>query len=135
VWRRLSDVSLVSRSGTLNDAPRARAGELVADGYAGFITGHTHRPEATPVGAGFYANTGCGNEVAHEWPARLGLPPVFLVDRELSYVELVARPDRLLVRLHQARLDLGRATALERLLARRTPAANRPVTTDVLEVS
>lgn len=135
VWRRLSDVSLVSRSGSLNDAPRARAGELVAEGYAGFITGHTHRPEATPVGAGFYANTGCGNEVAHEWPARLGLPPVFLVDRELSYVELVARPDRLLVRLHQARLDLGRATALERLLARRTPAASRPVTTDVIEVS
>lgn len=134
LWHRLSNVSLVKRGPAQNDAPRARAAELVAGGYSGYITGHTHRAELTEVGAGFYGNTGCGNEVAHEWPARLGFPPVFLVDRELSFIQLTASETGLTVTLHQARLDLDTGTRLERLLAKRTPAVGTPQQTGQLHV-
>ena len=36
------------------------AARLVTQGYAGMISGHTHEPELSVVGNGFYANTGSG---------------------------------------------------------------------------
>ena len=70
------------------------------------------------------ANSGCGTEVVDEWPPRLrslGLPPVFLAHRQVSWVELEAGAD-LHVRLLHARIDLPGATLLERLASSRQPA-------------
>jgi len=125
-WKALSGVVLAGRGLEQNDAPRARARQLVAAGGHGLITGHTHHPELTHLGPGFYANTGCGTEVVDECPVRLsglGLPPVFLVRRELSWVELEAGAE-LHVRLLHARIDLPDGTLVERLLAKRDRAAD-----------
>jgi len=56
--------------------------------------------------------------VIDECPARVGLPPVFLPRRQLSWIELEAGAE-LHARLLQARLDLQGATVVERLAARR----------------
>src|SRR5262249_51840013 len=101
-----------------NDAARDTARTLVSTGYSGYITGHTHHPEMTLLGKGFYANTGCGSEVVDECPARFRLPPVFLAHRQLSWLELEAG-STLHVRLLQARLDLPGGTRVERLVAKR----------------
>jgi lysylphosphatidylglycerol synthetase-like protein (DUF2156 family)/UDP-2,3-diacylglucosamine pyrophosphatase LpxH len=123
-WRAFSGVALSSRGLQQNDAARDRARTLVSAGGAGLITGHTHHPELTHLGEGFYANTGCGTVVIDECPARLGslgLPPVFLSHRELSWVELEAGAE-LHVRLLHARVDLPDGTVLERAMARRVKA-------------
>ncbi|MEA2827220.1 MAG: lysyl-tRNA synthetase, class [Actinomycetota bacterium] len=117
-WRAVSGMLEATRGHGNNDAARALAGRLVAEGYAGLITGHTHRPELSLLGDGFYVNTGCGSEAVAEWPSRLGLPSVFLAHRQLSWVELEPGAD-LHVRLFQGRRDLPGGTRLERLLARR----------------
>src|SRR5690606_25931225 len=57
-----------------NSLQRERAGALVNEGYAGLVTGHTHEPELSIVGGGFYANSGCGVESVGPVPAHLGLP-------------------------------------------------------------
>src|SRR5205085_4612432 len=117
-WRAVSGMMAATRGHGNNDAARALAGRLVGEGYAGLITGHTHRPELRLLGDGFYANTGCGSEAVAEWPARLGLPSVFLAHRQLSWVEMEAGTD-LHVRLFEGRRDLPGGTRLERVLARR----------------
>ena len=101
--------------------PRAAARDLVTGGYAAVITAHTCRPELTHLGAGFYANVGCGSDLVTEVPSRLpglGLPSVFLAYRETAWVELEAGSD-LHARLFHARQDLPGATLLERILAQR----------------
>jgi lysylphosphatidylglycerol synthetase-like protein (DUF2156 family) len=104
-----------------NQAARAVARSLVTSGYAGLITAHTCRPELAHLGAGFYANVGAVSDVVTEYPSRmpgLGLPPVFLGHRLLSWVELEAGSD-IHVRLLHGRQDLTCSTVLERLVARR----------------
>jgi lysylphosphatidylglycerol synthetase-like protein (DUF2156 family) len=119
-WGALAD--LAGRAGggrgDQNDAPRDEARALVTGGHAGLVTGHTHQPELTPLGDGFYANAGCGARVIDAAPARLGLPPVFAPVRRLSWLELEAGAD-LHVRLLHSEIDLPGATVLERLAARR----------------
>ncbi len=73
-----------------NAEPRSEAARLVAGGYAGMISGHTHQPELSASGDGFYANTGSGTPSVLPRASRLRLPrPFARVDR-FSYVELVA---------------------------------------------
>jgi lysylphosphatidylglycerol synthetase-like protein (DUF2156 family)/UDP-2,3-diacylglucosamine pyrophosphatase LpxH len=127
VWRALAGSlgALGSRDG--NRAAQAEAEALVKKGYAGFITGHTHRAELRPVGEGFYANTGCCDEILVERPARLGLPPVFGAEQERSFVELEAGAE-LRVRLYHTRTPQPTERLLERLVARRRPdTPPRPV--------
>ncbi|HVA76073.1 MAG TPA: phosphatidylglycerol lysyltransferase domain-containing protein, partial [Acidimicrobiales bacterium] len=124
--RALSALSLEDARGDPNDAARSKARDLVTSGHAGLITGHTCRPELTDLGAGFYANAGCGTEVVTEYPTRvpgLGLPPVFLGHRQLAWVELEAGND-LHLRLLHGRQNLPGATLAERLLASRPFSAS-----------
>jgi lysyl-tRNA synthetase class 2 len=119
--RALSAVALGESGRDPNDAPRAIARDLITAGYAAVITAHTCRPELTHLGAGFYANVGCGSDLVTEVPSRLpglGLPSVFLAYRETAWMELEAGSD-LHARLFHARQDLPGATLLERILARR----------------
>ena len=80
VNRALADASISERGDAAahNAAARAEAARLISAGYAGLITGHTHEPEISQVGDGFYANTGCATEVVRARKARFGLPAPFL---------------------------------------------------------
>jgi len=106
-----------------NDGPRYAAGERVAEGCAGLITGHTHMPELTDLGAGFYANTGCGGAVIHRRIGRAGLPDAFSVARHVSWVELEAGAS-LHVRLYVGHQETPSTTLVERLATRPTPVAS-----------
>jgi lysylphosphatidylglycerol synthetase-like protein (DUF2156 family) len=119
-WAAMGGVALGSSGDDPNGGGRAEATALVGAGLAGLVTGHTRRPELSILGPGFYANPGAVAEVVDECPARLGLPPVFLHRRQLSWVELEAGAE-LHARLLQARLDLPGATVIERMAARRRP--------------
>jgi lysylphosphatidylglycerol synthetase-like protein (DUF2156 family) len=116
-WVALSAVAPGLHGHTANDAARSRGRQLVGEGYAGLVSGHTSRPELTLLGGGFYANAGCCTEVVDEAPAHLGLPPVYLASRRLSWVELEAGAD-LHVRLLHSRMLTGSGTRLERLAAK-----------------
>ncbi len=125
VNRALADASISERgdAASANVAGRTEAARLVAEGYAGLITGHTHEPELSQVGTGFYANTGCGTEVVRSRKARFGLPRPFLAVRRLSLVELKAGPV-LAVSLSLEERPIGQAAPLERLVL--APERARP---------
>ncbi len=125
VNRALADASVSERgdASSANAAGRAEAARLVAAGYAGLITGHTHEPELSQVGTGFYANTGCGTEVVRSRKARFGLPRPFLAVRRLSLVELKAGPV-LAVSLSLEEQPIGQPAPLERLVL--APERARP---------
>ncbi|MHB8672034.1 MAG: bifunctional lysylphosphatidylglycerol flippase/synthetase MprF, partial [Acidimicrobiales bacterium] len=104
-----------------NDAPREQAKALVRRGWAGLVTGHTHHAELTLFGDdAFYANVGSCSDVMSERPARLGLPPVFLAQRQLTWLEIEAGAE-LHARLVHGVTDLPGSTRPERLAARRLP--------------
>ena len=130
VNRALAEASISERgnAASSNAAARAEAARLVAEGYAGLISGHTHEPELSQVGSGFYANSGCGTEVVRNRKARLGLPRPFLAVRRLSMVELKAGP-QLSASLSLEEQPIGQPTTLERLVL--APERARP---DSLEV-
>lgn len=92
------------------------------DGYDGYVTGHTHRPELVDLGGRFYANAGCNSPVLDERPARLGFPPVFRRVRQSGWLELEAGAE-LHARIWLARSPEGVPTRLERLVARPAPPA------------
>ena len=120
VNRALADASIGERGDAAahNATVRGEAARLIAEGYAGLVTGHTHEPELTQVGDGFYANTGCNTEVVRALKARFGLPTPFLAVRRMSMVELTGGPV-LSVSLSLAEEPIGRPVALERLVLRR----------------
>ncbi|HEX3839874.1 MAG TPA: phosphatidylglycerol lysyltransferase domain-containing protein [Acidimicrobiales bacterium] len=99
---------------THNAPPRAEASRLVAEGYAGMISGHTHQPELSVVGNGFYANTGSGTESTVAQPARWRLPKPYVTARRFSYVEIIAG-DVLIVRLFLRETPTRDPVLLERL--------------------
>ena len=131
VNRALADASVSERGDAAahNAAVRAEAARLISAGYAGLITGHTHEPELSQVGGGFYANTGCATEVVRARKARFGLPAPFLAVRRLSAVELGAGPV-LSVTLSLAEHPIGRPSVLERLVL--APERARPQTLQVV---
>jgi lysyl-tRNA synthetase class 2 len=103
-----------------NETPRAAGEALCAEGFAGYVTGHTHHPELTPLApTGFYANSGCGSPVLEGRPGRAGLPPVFRGSLRRSWVELDTTRG-LEARLVVAESPLPGGSRAERLAARRT---------------
>ena len=131
VNRALADASVSERgdAATHNATVRAKAAQLISEGYAGLITGHTHEPEISQVGPGFYANTGCATEVVRARKARFGLPTPFLAVRRLSMVELRAGAV-LSVSLSVAERPIGQPSFLERLVL--APERARPQTLEVV---
>ena len=131
VNRALAEASVSERgdAGTHNSAARAEAARLIAAGYAGVISGHTHEPEISQVGDGFYANTGCATEVVRARKARFGWPSPFLAVGRLSIVELRTGPV-LSVSLSLEERPIGRPAPLERLVL--APERARPETLKVV---
>lgn len=119
-WRAVAGLSLGEGEEREPNRPaRDRARSLIADRYRGLVTGYTCRPELVHLGTGFFANAGCGAEVVVEVPARLpglGLPPVFLAYRQLSWVELEAG-NELHVQLFYTRQKSAAGSFIERLVA------------------
>jgi lysylphosphatidylglycerol synthetase-like protein (DUF2156 family)/UDP-2,3-diacylglucosamine pyrophosphatase LpxH len=124
VWEAVANAALDPRRGR-NDAARADALSRIREGYAGVITGHSHNAELTPLGDGFYANTGCCAEVVEESKARVGPLPVFRPVRQTSWIELEAGAD-LHVRLVRGRQAMPAGSTLERLAVRRERSDPRP---------
>lgn len=90
VNRALRETAISARSdpASHNAPPRADAARLVVQGYAGMISGHTHEPELSVVGNGFYANTGSGTASVVSRPSRFRLPHPFVTVHRFSYVEM-----------------------------------------------
>jgi len=128
VWSILGGGSLesVQTEGLANDRARDAARHLVAEGYAGLITGATFHSELTNLGVGFYANVGATAEVVEEQRGRLGLPPVFIHRQRVSWIEVETGAE-LHVRLLLAQTDLRSPSLIERLvILRRTVRTLRP---------
>jgi len=112
-WTSISALALDERGYGQNRAARQRAADLTADGYRGFLSGHTHHPELREASAGFYANTGSCTTVVEAIPTRPGLPPAYLRAQQITWVELAAGQ----VSLMAARIRLPGTTRLERYAA------------------
>jgi lysylphosphatidylglycerol synthetase-like protein (DUF2156 family) len=132
LWSAMAEMDLGPRGRAQNDLARAEAARLIAAGYGGLVTGHTHHGELTDLGDGaagkgrraFYANAGCGTEVVERCRARFGFPAVFRPVRLAGWVELDAGPV-LRVQLYESRGGLAAdgASWLERTVALRDPVA------------
>ncbi len=94
VNRALRETAVSARSdpATHNAPARAEAARLVTRGYAGMVSGHTHEPELSVVGSGFYANTGSGTASVVSRKAHLRLPHPFVTVQRFSFVEIVGGP-------------------------------------------
>jgi UDP-2,3-diacylglucosamine pyrophosphatase LpxH len=130
-WTSISALALAERGYGQNTAARQRANDLIADGYAGYVSGHTHHPELHSHGGGFYANSGSCTSVVEAIDTMRGMPPVYLRTQQLSWLEITADAERgCRVQLKSARVELPGATRLERFMAAaRNPhsPAPRPV--------
>ena len=140
-WTSISALALSERGYGQNSAARERADELIAQGYTGYLSGHTHHPELHAHGDGFYGNTGSCTSVVEAIETIYGMPPVYLRTQQLSWMEISAvpaltapegpaadgdgdrPPQRVLVprschaQLKSARVELPGATRFERFLA------------------
>jgi lysylphosphatidylglycerol synthetase-like protein (DUF2156 family) len=124
-WRRLGggrldrlfEESWSGAGATANDAGRDAGRALGAAGYAALVTGATLQAELTHLTPGVFACTGAAGDVVEEHPGRLGMLPVFLHCRQLSWVELETGAE-LHARLLLARSEISPATLLERVAAR-----------------
>jgi len=87
-WLSISALALDERGYGQNHAARQRAADLVADGYHGFISGHTHHPELAATATGFYANSGSCTSVVEGIGGRFGLPPAYVRNQQICWVEL-----------------------------------------------
>ena len=117
----------VQAQGGANDTARDAGRRLVGRGYAGLITAATFQSELTHLGVGFYANVGATAEVVEEHRGTLGLPPVFLHNQRVSWVELETGAE-LHVRMLLASNELRSPSVLERVITRgrevRTPPSH-----------
>lgn len=127
-WLNLSGLALAGRGYSQNSAARERADELIALGYTGYLSGHTHHPELHAHGEGFYGNTGSCTSVVEAIETCPGMPPVYLRTQQLSWMELTTGPAvPCHAQLKSARVELPGATHFERFLARaRNPHATDP---------
>ena len=134
-WTSISALALSERGYGQNSAARERADELIAEGYTGYLSGHTHHPELHAHGDGFYGNTGSCTSVVEAIDTIYGMPPVYLRTQQLSWLEINASPaltsgddadecsERAVVsrschaQLKSARVELPGATRFERFLA------------------
>jgi UDP-2,3-diacylglucosamine pyrophosphatase LpxH len=145
-WTSISALALSQRGYGQNSAARERADELIAQGYTGYLSGHTHHPELRAHGDGFYGNTGSCTSVVEAIDTVHGMPPVYLRTQQLSWLEVSATPppagqarchgeaaQRVLASqswhatLKSARVELPGATRFERFLVRsRNPHSTAP---------
>ena len=114
---RLFEESWSGAGATANDRARRRSGRSGALGYAALVTGATLQGELTHLSPGVFACTGAAGDVVEEHPGRLGMLPVFLHCRQLSWVELETGAD-LHARLLLAGFEISPATLFERVAAR-----------------
>ena len=120
----ISALALDERGYGQNQAARQRAADLVADGYHGFISGHTHHPELAATATGFYANSGSCTSVVEGIGGRFGLPPAYVRNQQICWVEITAGKAELV----SARVELPGATKMERFVAHgRNPHSDTPV--------
>ena len=110
-------LEIVQAEAGANDVARDAARRLLGRGYAGMVTAATFQSELTHLGLGFYANVGATAEVVEEHRGRLGLPPVFLQNQRVSWVELETGAE-LHVRMLLARNELRSPNVLERVVTR-----------------
>jgi UDP-2,3-diacylglucosamine pyrophosphatase LpxH len=123
-WVSISTLALGNRGYGQNQAATQRAADLVADGYHGFISGHTHHPELAAAGHGFYANSGSCTSVVEGIGGKFGLPPAYVRNQQICWVEITGDQ----IRLVSARVELPGATRLERFVAHgRNPHSENPV--------
>jgi UDP-2,3-diacylglucosamine pyrophosphatase LpxH len=123
-WLSISALALDERGYGQNHAARQRAADLVADGYHGFISGHTHHPELAATAVGFYANSGSCTSVVEGIGGRFGLPPAYVRNQQICWVEMDGDKTKLV----SARVELPGATKMERFVARgRNPHSDTPV--------
>jgi UDP-2,3-diacylglucosamine pyrophosphatase LpxH len=123
-WVSISALALDKRGYGQNQAARQRAADLVADGYHGFISGHTHHPELAASADGFYANSGSCTSVVEAIGGKLGLPPAYVRNQQICWVQMTGSQ----VDLVSARVELPGATRMERFVAHgRNPHSDNPV--------
>jgi UDP-2,3-diacylglucosamine pyrophosphatase LpxH len=128
-WLSISALALAERGYGQNKAARERADQLIAEGYAGFLSGHTHHPELHAHGNGFYANAGSCTSVVEAIDTTRGMPPVYLRTQQVSWLELTAAEDQFSAILKSARVELAGATRIERFMAAaRNPHSSAPST-------
>ena len=129
-WTSISSLALSERGYGQNSAARERADELIAVGYTGYLSGHTHHPELHAHGDGFYGNTGSCTSVVEAIDTIYGMPPVYLRTQQLSWLEINAQAEGgCRAHLVSARVELPGATRFERFLsAARNPHATAPAT-------
>jgi hypothetical protein len=122
-WVSISALALDKRGYGQNQAARQRAADLVADGYHGFISGHTHHPELSASADGFYANSGSCTSVVEAIGGKLGLPPAYVRNQQVCWVEVTGGQAELVL----ARVELPGATRMERFVAHgRNPHSDTP---------
>jgi UDP-2,3-diacylglucosamine pyrophosphatase LpxH len=123
-WVSISALALDKRGYGQNQAARQRAADLVADGYHGFISGHTHHPELSASAGGFYANSGSCTSVVEAIGGKFGLPPAYVRNQQVCWVEVTGGR----AGLFMARVELPGATRMERFVAHgRNPHSDTPV--------
>jgi len=123
-WVSISALALDKRGYGQNEAARQRAADLVADGYHGFISGHTHHPELAASASGFYANSGSCTSVVEAIGGKFGLPPAYVRNQQICWVEVTGEQAELVL----ARVELPGATRMERFVAHgRNPHSDNPV--------
>ena len=123
-WVSISALALDKRGYGQNQAARQRAADLVADGYHGFISGHTHHPELSASAGGFYANSGSCTSVVEAIGGRFGLPPAYVRNQQVCWLEMTGGR----AELFSARVELPGATRMERFVAHgRNPHSDIPV--------
>src|ERR1700728_1056974 len=123
-WLSISALALDERGYGQNHAARQRAVDLVADGYYGFISGHTHHPELAATASGFYANSGSCTSVVEGIGGKFGLPPAYVRNQQVCWVEITSGRAELV----SARVELPGATRMERFVAHgRNPHSDTPV--------
>jgi UDP-2,3-diacylglucosamine pyrophosphatase LpxH len=143
-WTSISALALAERGYGQNSAARQRADDLIADGYTGYLSGHTHHPELHAHGRGFYGNTGSCTSVVEAIDTIYGMPPVYLRTQQLSWLEITtssgpatgedqegAERARVAPYCHallkSARVEMPGATRFERFLsAARNPHSTAP---------
>ncbi len=122
-WVSISALALDKRGYGQNQAARQRAADLVADGYHGFISGHTHHPELAASAGGFYANSGSCTSVVEAIGGKFGLPPAYVRNQQVCWVEVTGGQAELVM----ARVELPGATRMERFVAHgRNPHSDTP---------
>ena len=123
-WVSISALALDRRGYGQNQVARQRAADLVADGYHGFVSGHTHHPQLAASGSGFYANSGSCTSVIEGIGGKFGLPPAYVRNQQICWVEITAGGAELV----SARVELPGATRMERFVAYgRNPHSDIPV--------